>query len=287
MRTKTKLTAVWFCAFGFSVFAQDAPSVPTLTGIINVPGYKAAIFERAARFNRSFVLKEQERFEGTEISEINPHTLKVSARIEGASGTTVLGFKTNYPSVNKSDYGLVLENASLDPVMRIYSEISKRTILRPAAMPALLISASVPGTDTKEVVEALEKALAEKGIVTIPDGDKFVMVVPKAMAGKAKAGSKEIKSSGPKGSAVIAQAKEINFMAATSDQAIAIYAEFVGRKLDRSEGLPPSRIISFQNVTPLTRDEVLYAFDTLLDWSGIKLVPGEGDLLRAELISDK
>ena len=284
---KTNVTAVWFCALAISVFADDAPSVPTLTGIINVPGYKAAIFERTARFNRSFVLKEQERFEGTEISEINPHTLKVSARIEGVSGATTLTFRTNYPSVNGSDYGLVLENASLDPVLRTYGEISKRTILQPAAMPVLLISVSNAGTDTKEAIRALEKALAEKGIVTIPDGDKFVMMVPKAMAGKVKPRAKEIKSSGSNGSAVIVQPKEILFMAATSDQVIAIYAEFAGRKLDRSEGLPPARTISFQNVTPLTRDEALYAFDTLLDWSGIKLVPGEGDLLHAELISEK
>ena len=283
---KTNLTTVTFCALAFSVHAQDAPSVPTLTGIINVPGYKAAIFERTARFNKSFVLKEQERFEGTEISEINLHTLKVTARINGVSGTTTLGLKTNYPSVNGLEYGLVLENANLDPLLRIYSEISKRTMLRPAAMPALLISTSVPIGSSGEVVKALEKALAAEGIVTIPDGDKFVIVVPKAMAGKVKAGSKDIKSSDAKGSAVIVQPKEILLMAATSDQVMAIYADFAGRKLNPNHGPLPASIVSFQNVTPLTRDEVLYAFDVLLGWNRMKLVPVEGGFLRPELITE-
>jgi hypothetical protein len=282
---KSNLTTAMFCALAISVSAQDAPSVPTLTGIINVPGYKVAVFERTARFNRLFILMEGERFEGIEISQINPQTLKVNARIEGSP--TTLGFKTNYPSVTGSDYGLVLESANLDPVLRIYSEISKRTLLRPTGLPAVLISASEPGTNSTEVVGALERALAEKGIVTIPDGDKFVMVVIKAMADKVKPRSKEIKSSDPNGSQTVARVRDLNLTAATSDQVIALYAGFTGRKLDRSEGLPPSRMISFQNVNPLTRDEVIYALDTLLDWNGIKLVPGEGDLLHAELIPEK
>jgi hypothetical protein len=282
---KSNLTAAMFCALAISVFAQDPPSVPTLTGIINVPGYKAAVFERTARINKLITLREGERFEGIEISQINPQTLKVNARIEGSP--TTLGFKTNYPSATGSDYGLVLENANLDPLLRIYSEISKRTMLRPAAIPALLISTSVPGSKSGEVVKALERTWAEKGIVTIPDGDKFVIVVPKAMAGKVKAGSKDLKSSDVKGSAVVAQPKEINFVAAPTDQVMAIYAEFAGRKLDPNHERLPASIVSFQNVTPLTRDELLYGLDTVLALNGLKLVPIDGGLLRAEMISEK
>lgn len=55
----------------------------------------------------------------------------------------------------------------------------------------------------------------------------------------------------------------------------------LGRKLDHGERLPAGGTITFATVTSMTREDAVYALETLLRWSGIKLVPVGEDELHA------
>jgi general secretion pathway protein D len=73
----------------------------------------------------------------------------------------------------------------LDQVFIIYSELVGRTILRPTALPAPVITLKTQTALTKkEAIQALDAVLALNGIAMINVGDKFVKAVPASAAGQ-------------------------------------------------------------------------------------------------------
>jgi hypothetical protein len=181
-----------------------------------------------------------------------------------------------------------LQNIDLNQVLAIYAEVSGRTILRhPTLRPVSLDVKAFP-TNQVEAAQALEKALEEKGIATILDGEKFVKVVPKAMAAEVSQHSSEnvsaITNLSP--SKALIPTGSINFIALDVNQMLPIYAQLVGRKLVQTDRLPPVQI-SLKSTTPLTVSEVIHALDTLLRWSGLKVVPVGDDSLKAVSIYSK
>jgi hypothetical protein len=152
-----------------------------------------------------------------------------------------------------------------------------------------------------EAAVALERALAAKEIVSIPDGTKFMMVVPKAFAALVKPHSSEIRSATGTGPAAptgdnqppARQAPDdnnippgvIHFVNVDLLDAAMLFAELLGRKLDRTTPYPAHGLISFKSQTPLTKAEVCYALETLFSWQGAKLVPAGTNLMRLEPIS--
>src|SRR5436190_3775872 len=78
---------------------------------------------------------------------------------------------------------LKFEDADLIQVLNTYRELSKRTIVRSAALPNAKISLETQTPLTRiEALQALDTVLAQNGIVMIPQGTKFVKAVPKASA---------------------------------------------------------------------------------------------------------
>lgn len=77
--------------------------------------------------------------------------------------------------------------ADVNEVLRIYADLVRRTILRPANLQTqgqIVLRTQTPLT-TSEAVQAIEALLAMNGIALIPAGDKFVKAVPLAQAGQA------------------------------------------------------------------------------------------------------
>lgn len=71
----------------------------------------------------------------------------------------------------------------LNQVLQIYSELVNRTVLRPANLPAPLITLKTQTPLTKkEAIQAFDAVLAMNGITMINIGDKFVKAVPTAQA---------------------------------------------------------------------------------------------------------
>lgn len=106
---------------------------------------------------------------------INPRPALKPAIEEPATNTF------NFPAVD------------LNTFLNFYAELVGRTILRPANLPAPLITlkTQTPLTRT-EAIQAFDTVLAMNGITTIPVGEKFVKVVPVANAAQEAARFSEL-----------------------------------------------------------------------------------------------
>lgn len=108
------------------------------------------------------------------------------------------------------------------------------------------------------------------------------------MAAKLNPQSSKISTSSTNNPAVRTYPKgSINWIAAPIVPVLQTYADFLGKKLDQSE--QPLRIPNIEIVlkteTELTKEELLYAIETVVGWSGVKLVPAGEGFVKAVLIS--
>ncbi len=78
---------------------------------------------------------------------------------------------------------LNFQNTDLAQVLQIYQEISGRTVIRPATLPAPTISVRNQTPLTKvQTLQLLDTVLAQNGIVMVLAGDTAVKAVPQAQA---------------------------------------------------------------------------------------------------------
>jgi len=95
---------------------------------------------------------------------------------------------------DRGEFSLKFYNAPVDQIFEKYSEISGRTVLRPAALPAAAVTiiTATPLTRT-EAVQALDGALSLNGVTMIPQGEKFVKAVQSAEAAQQGAAITKLK----------------------------------------------------------------------------------------------
>lgn len=184
--------------------------------------------------------------------------------------------------------GLSLESADVETVLGFYAELTGRTVLRPSAIGKPLFTLSRSSTNRAELAGAIEKALADKGIATIPDGDKFVMIVPQSWSSIVKPNSPPATNSlRVVDENVVFPPGTINFPAADLADVAKIYSEIVGKKLDRqnSVGLM-GKTITLKSQNALTKEQIIYAMETLFAWQGIKMVPSDTNSIKAVAIQE-
>jgi hypothetical protein len=112
-------------------------------------------------------------------------------------------------------------------------------------------------------------------LAVVPDGTKFVLVVPQAQAASAVPRSSLIKASADKAKQPeMIPPGAVDFSNADAMQAVQVYASLVGRKLEETDQTPriASGIIFFRSQTPLAKEEARYALDTLFAWKGFQMV---------------
>ena len=113
--------------------------------------------------------------------------------------------------------------------------------------------------------------------------------MPQTEVAKAKPRSTEIKA--PPANLrerELIPAGAVNFSPANLSDVLRIYAALLGRELDGSESAYLGRPqIVFKSQTPLSKEEILYAFGTLFEWRGFRLVPGDGNSLKAVAFPEK
>ena len=86
-------------------------------------------------------------------------------------GSTVLAGTIDFPA------------APLEQVLEFYAELTGRTVLRPASLPATQITLRTQTPLTKdEAIQALDTVLALNGITMMNVGEKFVLAVPSNQA---------------------------------------------------------------------------------------------------------
>jgi hypothetical protein len=157
--------------------------------------------------------------------------------------------------------------ADLRQALEIYGELSRRTVLHPATLPAPTITLKTRGGLTwDEGIYALATVLALNGIALVDDGTKFVQVVPMAQRAQVKTGAPE-----PAPGAKPIPFGSIDFAGADLDQALAFYAATRQRTVLRARTLP-APTITLKTRGQLTQEEVLYAVATVLALDGISVV---------------
>ncbi len=207
--------------------------------------------------------------------------------------------RTNTPAPE-----IVLKDAGLEKVLALYQDFAGRTLLRAPLSPRLSFTLSCAATNQAQTARALERALAEQGIFTVPDGDRFMIVAPKEMESALRARAVKSKSVLPGGagqpsssganaaaqtesapargqSREVVPAGMLDFRNAELSQVLGFYADLTGRKFRQGERLPSVRQIQLRTPTPLTKAEVIYALDTVLKLRGIKVVPAEDGFITA------
>jgi hypothetical protein len=276
-------------ASAFVSAAESPLPVPTLTGIINIEELKLAVLQEPrslSRPAREIILKEGEKEDRTQLLEIHPKNGTVKISIAGEESPRLIALKKQNQSAGSS-VGLAMDNVALHTALQLYAELLQRTVLRPSFVPNVKLAINLATTNRQEALRVIEAALAKQAITLVLDGEKFVLVAPDSMASKLNPQSAKISNTNANNPAAQTYPKgSINWSAAPIVPVLQIYAELLGKKLDQSEQplrLPNLEIV-LKNETTLTKEEMLYAFETVVGWSGIKLVPtGEG-LVKAVLI---
>lgn len=264
---------------------------PRLVGIVRLPERRVAILEIVSARSgvaRQVILSEGQREGDLKVLQIDPETSVVQLSVARTNVLASLDFtqQTNHATVGVSS--VMLARAGLDSILNLYAELKGRTLLRSPRLPAISFSLNFSTTNAAQTALMLEKVLAEKGIATIPDGQKFVMVVPAAEATTVKPHSSEIKSGAAPGEQTEPISPgAINFVAAPLNLVAQVYAGFIGCKLEPdSRSKLPVGLIRFQNLTPLSKKECLYALETLFRWQGIKVIPTTQGMVRLAPVSD-
>ena len=126
----------------------------------------------------------------------------------------------------------------------------------------------------------MEKALADHGIATIPDGKKFMLLVPESLRSTITPSVPDEAEQGTNSETI--PPGLIDFQGVDAAQLADIYAKLMGGEIDRSAPFPPGNYhtIYFECTTPLTKAEAIYACKTLLMWEKLKLEPSGNRLFQ-------
>lgn len=206
--------------------------------------------------------------------------------VTSSNSPVTLTFRDQTLRLEPGRPGLLLEGAGLNQVLTLYQQLAGRTLLIHPALPAVAFTLNAAVANPAEAALVLQKEFATHGIVVIPDGDKFAMIVPEAQITSAKPHSPhsgEVKQ--PDAEKEQTPSGFFDFQDVDLSQAAIVYAELLGRKFDRSVPLR-SGTIRIKTQTALSRDEVCYAFEVLFTWRGLKAVPQGDDQLKLVPIPD-
>jgi hypothetical protein len=303
-KSLTLMALVVFWA-GLALAQREAAEV-TLTGIVTLPGMRRAflVANPDGRDRADLDLAEGQSRDGVEVMEIKSRAGVVKVGLEMGFKNLALhpNAETNAPLIAPTNRvpSIQFANADINLAFRLYGELAHRTILHPAFVKRT-VSMDVFAKTADEAVRALEWAFKQDGLVVIPDGDKFVMIVPKERAAMAVPQSAKLKSRPPQpltlysGNALKGEghvpdmnAGEINFPSVDLESAVLVYSVMMGRDIDHRHKFPTGHAnISLLTQTPLTKTEALYALETLFGWEGIKVVPKGRKLLEVMPLAAK
>lgn len=263
-----------------AAFTQTSSPAPRLTGIVDVGDVKLAIIQTSPPRSLEVALPEGARDGGVEVVTIDSTNRAV--RLAGGDLPQVLVLGNAGSVANPVGSGLVLEGVNLQTVLNLFAEFSGHTLLQHPLLPNIKFSLARTVTNRNEAAQILKNALSEKRIAVVPDGPKFLLVAPEELIATLNPHSAEFAATNTSNAKTeIIPSGSINFTAASLANVLAIYADFLGGKLDRTG--PPLRDgkVIFKMPTALTKEECLYAFETLVGWYGIRVVPAGDGMFKA------
>jgi len=272
------------------LMAGPPTAVPRLAGVVCLPERKVEILEvKPTGSGRAgqLILNEGQREGEVEVIQIESEKGIVKFPAGGTDFVENFHFENRTHQSGGTGSRIMLDRADMDPVLKLHSEFKDLNLLRSARLPTVVLGVNVSPTNKLQAALVLEQALAGKGITTIQDGEKFLIVVLESEAATVRPRSAEIKSAAATGDQMeFFPPGAINFTSGSLNQVAQIYAAIVDCKLESyPRSTLPDAAVKFQNQTPLSMEECLYALETLFGWQGLKAVPGNGNL--AKIILDR
>ena len=258
------------------MFAADS-SAPKLVGIVKVGDKQVALLEKNR--GQQILITAGQREENLELLRIQPDTGAVEVRIAPDTKPQLLKLSAAGCLTNPTAQGFVLESVEIRAFTKLLGEFSERTILLYPSLVGEKFSVNSSVSDRTNGVQVLKDALEKKQIALVPDGDRFLWVMPQAQLSKFTPRAAQL----PKTNTMMVPSGSIVFEAAHLLSVLTIYADYRGSSLDQNSLLsgPDFRKDVFLIMqTPLTKEECLYAMETVIGWHGIKLVPTEAGQLK-------
>ena len=262
---------------------------------MNAPGLDVALFEiqhtLVKRSNAPPVITTTSRLVGArqqfediaikgghfqfEVAEIDFPKQTVKTREAGEEHTYSLS-EGSRPA--RAGNWLHLENAAFKDVIDLYSQLAGRTVLLHPALDRASVSLEAEWTnrvpEKAEIAAAFEEYFKSRGISTILDGERFVQLVPSNLSQKASLRAKELP-------AAAADFGSLYLEGAQLADVVQIYATASGRRRIDSEPLWGS--VTYLHATQaLSKPEASYALETLLNWSGLRIILGDDNTFRLE-----
>jgi len=278
---------------------------PRLVGLINFSYDQYAVLEAAGSSNRYFILQENESHEGIKLLRLMPKNGMVKLEVGGTKPDVTLmldGWAPSHPrrsglsgflerlsnALSAAPQRIVLSKANTELVLFLLSQFSGRTLIRSPRLPASTFDPDIGAAGPNDIAQRLKKALRAKGISTIEDGHKFLLVVPTSEVSAIKPCSSGIKSLAGDNDrqGLFPGGVFVNFPNTDLSQVVKFYEDLTGRVLDPAQHLPPSQgTVNFTTQTALSPEECAYALETLLNWHGLKVVPAGSDASKFDPLS--
>lgn len=291
------------CALSFSVLLTVAHAADTevnLVGVVSGLGEDSAVIEirTAGRRTPEVVdLKPGQAMGGVEIFGIEPAKGAVSVAVNGGQRKLSLPADWDYGTTNELDPGLPVmyfRALPLQEAIKLYADNKKRTMLLHPKLGNPTLSLKMNARTPAEAAEAWEKLFHEHNVATIPDGEDFVMVVPSALTNAVTPRAATIapnNSSSPMPLSV--PAMSVVFRNAPIQLVLQTYADFVHKEIVNlqdnswSKSVYPLTPVTFVQTTPLSREEISYALQTLIEWRDIRIAPAADGKFKLEQIPDR
>jgi hypothetical protein len=158
-------------------------------------------------------------------------------------------------------------------VLSIYAKLTQRIILQSPKFVIPNLTVITIHTNRAGVAQDIQNVLTSQGLAVIPDGTKFLMVVPTNFVAKLKPHSADLDAG--KDSDDLPETGVIDFEGVAVDQALEIYCRLCKLNLDDSVPFryPNCGIKLSTQQNSLTKSEAAYALETVLGWAGVKVVP--------------
>ena len=276
---KTMLSLWAACLIAIVSTAQTNEQALKLTGIVSLPEMKCAFleFNASGRYSRQVKVKlrEGQREEGVEILKIDAGNGEVEVKSDGKQ------FLLRLEGAGQKSQTICFRGVTFQQVVDLYGEITGRNVLqspldRSLAMAGL--SSNIEAQDGGQAALAFENIFLQQGLAVIPDGKKFVILVPTSSVSTVVAGSDKLTSTVDQSTGFstpnqMISVGAINFMNAEVAQVVRLYEDLVGRKLNREESQLLGPPIHFRSVTRLSKVEAIYAVETLLKLDGLEIIP--------------
>ena len=171
---------------------------------------------------------------------------------------------------------ILLVSAKLPVVIDTYAAVKQRTVLQHPLLPNATFTISANPKTAAAAAAEFERVFAEHGIAVVPDGQHFVMLVPTALTNQVTPLSDKIATNGP-----AIPSLSVIFRTLPLSMVLPVYEDFANRKIINQAEAPPVQITLVQQ-TPLSREEICYAMETLFAWNNVRLHTNDNKTLKIE-----